>query len=103
MTVNKPYNFTSNTLAQSAQANSNFDTIYSAFNSIVLYGSGSPEGVVTASIGTLYEDQNAGGTGLVYVKKTGSGNTGWETVIDSGSGGGGGFSATILDGNDMYE
>ncbi len=40
-------------------------------------GSGSPEGVVTADPGSLYCN-NAGGAGTtLYVKQSGSGNTGW--------------------------
>ena len=40
-------------------------------------GSGSPEGVVTASPGSLYTD-NVGGAGTtLYVKESGTGNTGW--------------------------
>jgi len=40
-------------------------------------GSGSPEGVVTAEPGSLYCN-NAGGAGTtLYVKQSGSGNTGW--------------------------
>ena len=101
MTVSKPNTFASNTLAQSAQVNSNFDTIYTAFNSIILYGTGTPEASVTASIGTLYEDQDPAGTGKVYVKISGSANTGWQTVIDT-SNSGGGSTPTILTGNDMY-
>ena len=40
-------------------------------------GSGSPEGVVTAGIGSLYQ-RSDGGTGTsLYVKESGTGNTGW--------------------------
>lgn len=43
-------------------------------------GSGSPEGVVTAEPFNLYVD-TAGGAGTVlYVKQSGSGNTGWILV-----------------------
>jgi hypothetical protein len=42
-----------------------------------LNGSGSPEGVVSAIAGSVYTS-SAGGTGTtLYVKRTGSGNTGW--------------------------
>jgi hypothetical protein len=37
-------------------------------------GSGSPEGVVTANVGSIYTDTL---TATVYKKLTGSGNTGW--------------------------
>jgi hypothetical protein len=40
-----------------------------------IYGSGSPEGVVTANEKQVYVDTNTPGTGIYY--KTGSGNTGW--------------------------
>jgi hypothetical protein len=41
-------------------------------------GTGTPEGVVSAPVGSLYTD-NAGSPGLtLYVKETGTGNTGWQ-------------------------
>jgi len=48
-----------------------------------LYGSGSPEGVVTANVGQGYVNIN---NGNFWVKQTGTQNTGWVQV----SGGGGG-------------
>lgn len=39
------------------------------------WGSGNPEGVVSAPPGTLYLDTNGGRT--LFVKESGSGNTGW--------------------------
>ena len=75
MTISKPYSFVGGTLAVSAQVNSNFDTLYNYLNIALLRGSGSPEGVVTANIGALYEDSNSGGTGVVYRKTTDGGNT----------------------------
>lgn len=45
---------------------------------LIQTGAGSPEGVVTAAVGTLYlRTDGAPGTTL-YSKETGSGNTGWE-------------------------
>jgi hypothetical protein len=41
-----------------------------------LVGSGSPDGVVVASIGRWYVDTDSAGTGI-YLKNTGEGNTGW--------------------------
>jgi hypothetical protein len=41
-------------------------------------GTGSPEGVITASPGTLYRRTDAG---ELYIKKTGTDNTGWGKVI----------------------
>lgn len=41
-------------------------------------GSGSPEGVVTAAVGSSYWDV----TGQVYyIKNSGTGNTGWENLV----------------------
>ena len=40
-------------------------------------GSGSPEGVVTAGIGSLYTNTDGGAFETLYVKAFGNGNTGW--------------------------
>lgn len=40
-------------------------------------GSGSPEGVVTAPVGSLYSRSDGGILTSFYVKQSGSGNTGW--------------------------
>ena len=40
-------------------------------------GSGSPEGVVTAPVGSLYSRSDGGVLTSLYVKQSGSGNTGW--------------------------
>ncbi len=49
------------------------------------YGTGSPEGVLTASVGTYYTD-TAGTTGAWrWQKRTGAGNTGW-AVADGDTG-----------------
>ena len=44
---------------------------------IILRGSGSPEGVITAGIGRLYVDTAGGASTTLYVKTSGTGNTGW--------------------------
>jgi len=50
------------------------------------YGTGSPEGVVTADPGTYYTDTALTNGAMRWAKKTGTGNTGWEvTVGDTGS------------------
>lgn len=48
-----------------------------------LSGSGSPEGVETAGPGRTYVDTD---TGDLYVKQTGTGDTGWSLVQGGGSG-----------------
>ena len=40
-------------------------------------GANSPEGVVTAPVGSLYTRTNGGAATTLYVKETGAGNTGW--------------------------
>lgn len=55
-------------------ANSAYASVQSLYSR---FGSGSPEGVVTAPIGTYYS-RTDGGTGTsLYVKESGTGNTGW--------------------------
>jgi hypothetical protein len=41
------------------------------------YGTGSPEGVVTAPPGKLYRNLAGGASTTLYVKESGTGNTGW--------------------------
>ena len=58
-----------------------FSAVYS--NAVVVgglawtSGAGSPEGVVTAPVGSLYTRNNGGAGTTLYVKESGSGNTGW--------------------------
>lgn len=40
-------------------------------------GSGSPETVVTANVGSLYLRTDGGASTTLYVKESGTGNTGW--------------------------
>jgi len=40
-------------------------------------GSGSPEGVITADIGSIYFRTDGGAGTSFYVKESGTGNTGW--------------------------
>lgn len=40
-------------------------------------GSGSPEGVLTAPVGSLYTRTDGGASTTLYVKESGTGNTGW--------------------------
>lgn len=58
-----------------------FRRIVAAVNTLedsrVLRGSGTPEGAVVADVGALYV-RTDGGTGTtLYVKESGTGNTGW--------------------------
>lgn len=46
----------------------------------VLSGSGTPEAAITAPVGSLYLRTNGGASTSLYIKETGSGNTGWRAV-----------------------
>lgn len=43
----------------------------------ILSGSGSPESVRTAKVGSIYLRQDGGASTTLYVKESGTGNTGW--------------------------
>jgi hypothetical protein len=43
----------------------------------ILEGTGSPEGVVTAAIGSMYRRTDGGAGTSLYIKESGTGNTGW--------------------------
>ena len=44
-------------------------------------GNVNPEGVVTAPVGTLYQNLR---TGALYSKRTGTGNNGWKVILSEG-------------------
>ena len=46
-----------------------------------IHGFGSPEGVVTAEIGTTYVDKRVTNGALKWIKESGNGNTGWRVLI----------------------
>jgi hypothetical protein len=41
------------------------------------WGEGTPEGVVTAPVGTAYLREDGGAGTTLYIKESGTGNTGW--------------------------
>jgi hypothetical protein len=41
------------------------------------FGTGSPENVVEAPVGTLYCREDGGASTTLYVKESGTGDTGW--------------------------
>jgi hypothetical protein len=47
---------------------------------MTLFGTGTPEGAVAAPIGALYTRQDGGTGTTLYVKESGTGNTGWRAV-----------------------
>lgn len=46
-----------------------------------IHGRGMPNGVVTAPVGTTYVDEVVTNGALKWIKKSGTGNTGWEVLI----------------------
>lgn len=48
--------------------------------STVLSGTGTPEGNVTAEPTVLYMDESGSTGSILYIKQTGTGNTGWVLV-----------------------
>lgn len=46
----------------------------------VLSGTGSPEGVLSADPRQMYMDESGTAGSILYIKKTGTGNTGWILV-----------------------
>lgn len=51
--------------------------VYGGQTVFKLEGTGSPEGTLTAVVGTEYTDKNATNGAIKWIKKSGSGNTGW--------------------------
>jgi len=73
------------------------DTITAALQLIggrEVYGTGSPEGVITAAVGTYYTDTAGTNGAWRWQKRTGAGNTGW--VVTEGDTGWRNVAATIL-------
>lgn len=62
----------------------NRKVINGVISSFIRTGEGSPEGVITATIGTLYSRSDGSANTSLYIKESGSGNTGW---VSSSSGG----------------
>lgn len=53
----------------------------------IFVGTGTPEGAVIAGIGTMYLRTDGGSNSVLYVKETGSGNTGWKAASTFGTSG----------------
>jgi hypothetical protein len=63
-------------------------------------GSGTPEGVVTAPIGSLFSRTNGAANTAIYKKETGTGNTGWTAVTGGVTSVDGRTGAVVL--SDLY-
>ena len=54
--------------------------VVNAINEYLTYnfvGEGSPEGAITAPVGSVYRRKDGGANTSIYVKESGVGNTGW--------------------------
>ncbi len=63
--------------ATTAQFATTFVTGGVALTPLQLSGSGTPEAVMTAPVGSIYQNYGGGAGTSIYVKQTGTGNTGW--------------------------
>lgn len=50
-----------------------------------VFGTGSPEGVLTANPGSLWQRTDGAARTSFYVKETGAGNTGWGAIVTGGA------------------
>lgn len=62
---------------ESATAANNFDRDAGSTGTTHRTGSGTPEGAITATIGSTYRRSDGGAGTTFYVKESGAGNTGW--------------------------
>jgi hypothetical protein len=53
------------------------DIQFGQFPVLILSGAGSPNGVVTANIGSLYLNNTGGANTSLWIKESGTSNTGW--------------------------
>lgn len=85
LTINElEYQFLASQLGALALPNDTINDLRSKFysNPPSRSGTGSPEGVVAAPVGTTYNDTSSAVGASVWTKKSGTGNTGW--VVTSG-------------------
>jgi len=60
-----------------ARIDNNGDYLFRGSNRGLYHGAGTPEGSITAAPGTIYLRTDGGASTTLYVKETGTGNTGW--------------------------
>ena len=67
-----------NNVFDATEVESALSELYTLFsNSFIIRGTGSPEGVITAGVGSVYVDSSGGIGSTLYIKESGTGNTGW--------------------------
>lgn len=54
-----------------------FSSVNQGSNIKIQYGTATPEGSITANVGSLFINKSGGAGTTLYVKQTGTGNTGW--------------------------
>ena len=74
----------------------NYDAGWSTMADQYLQGTGFPNGVVTAPVGSIYTDTAATNGAIRWIKATGSGNTGWR--VDYGDTGWRNIESVLLNG-----
>jgi hypothetical protein len=57
-----------------------YSAVNQGSNIVVRYGIGTPEGAITAGVGSIYVNKSGGVATTLYVKATGTGNTGWTAL-----------------------
>nr|DAX44214.1 MAG TPA: hypothetical protein [Bacteriophage sp.] len=75
-TTNQTLSISNNTLSIS-----NGNSVTLPTNQWEIHGTGMPNGVVTAELGTTYVDKNKTNGALKWIKTTDGGNQGWEVLI----------------------
>lgn len=73
----RPILTVSNLVATKFQVGANGDLAIAGTTSIVTAGSGTPEGAKSAPLGSLYLRTDGGAGTTLYIKESGTGNTGW--------------------------
>lgn len=61
----------------------------------VRYGTGTPEGAVTAPVGSIFLRSDGGTATSVYIKESGAGNTGWVAIGAAAPAAAGGLGVTV--------
>lgn len=72
-------------LTDSGTSTTNINTLLGKAGHYLISGTGTPEGAVTAPVGSIYFRTNGGTGTTLYIKESGTGNTGWVGMLGSGS------------------
>ncbi len=80
--INSTYGLGNRTAAALSKTSSGYVPVFATDGTVlegprIFTGTGSPETVITAPVGSLYTRTNGGANTTLYVKESGTGNTGW--------------------------